>query len=240
MTDALGADATIDLEGLSDRIATIRQRVAVAAEAAGRRAEDIKIVAVSKTFPRQMVDAAYASGLRVFAENRVQEARDKYAEPLPADACVHLIGQLQTNKVKHAVGLFSCVESVDRVSLIEALEREGAKRDLIVPVLLQVNIAREQQKSGCDPNRAPLLLDLIASSPHLRCEGLMTIAPLVDDPEDVRGTFRDLHLMREELRQRHPMLPLNVLSMGMSGDFEVAIAEGATHVRIGRAIFGQR
>ena len=240
MTDALGAGNPIDRDGLSERIAIVRRRVATAAEASGRKAEDITIVGVSKTFPRAMVDAAYAVGLRVFAENKVQEARDKFVEPLPDDACLHLIGHLQSNKVKHTLGLFSCIESVDRESLVEALEREAEKLGLIVPVLMQVNIAREEQKSGCDPNQAPLLLDLIASAPHLRCEGLMTIAPLVDDPEDARKTFRDLHLMREEFRQRHPMLPLDVLSMGMSGDFEVAIAEGATHVRIGRAIFGQR
>ncbi len=240
MTDALGAGNPIDREGMSERIATIQRRVATAAEASGRKPEDITIVGVSKTFPREIVDAAYTAGLRVFAENRVQEARDKFTEPLPQDVCVHLIGHLQSNKVKLAVGLFSCIESVDRESLVEALEREAAKRDLIVPVLMQVNVAREAQKSGCDPNAAPLLLDLIASSPHLRCDGLMTIAPLVEDPEDARGTFRDLHLLREEFRQRHPMLPLDVLSMGMSNDFEVAIAEGATHVRIGRAIFGQR
>ncbi len=229
-----------DGKGLPARIEGVQQRIGNAANACGRSAEEITIVAVSKTFPRSMVDAAYAAGLRVFAENRVQEAREKFAEPLPADASVRLIGQLQSNKVKHAAGFFSCIESVDRESLIEALEREAAKRELLVPVLLQVNVARESQKSGCDPDQAPLLIDMIAAASHLRCDGLMTIAPFVSDPEETRPVFRDLHLLREEFRQRHPMLPLNVLSMGMSNDFEVAIAEGATHVRIGRAVFGQR
>lgn len=230
----------LDPDGLAARVDAIRNRVAIAANHGGRDADDITIVAVCKTFPRTMVDAAYEAGLRVFAENRVQEARDKFAEPLPIDASVHLVGQLQSNKVKQAIGLFSCIESVDRESLIEALEREAAKRDVIAPVLLQVNIAREARKSGCDPDQAGSLLDLLAASQHLRCDGLMTIAPFVEDAEETRVVFRDLHLLREEFRQRHPMLPLDILSMGMSNDFEVAIAEGATHIRIGRALFGQR
>lgn len=230
----------LDPDGLAARVDAIRNRVAIAANHGGRDADDITIVAVCKTFPRTMVDAAYEAGLRIFAENRVQEARDKFAEPLPIDASVHLVGQLQSNKVKQAIGLFSCIESVDRESLVEALEREAAKRDVIAPVLLQVNIAREAQKSGCDPDQAGSLLDLLAASPHLRCDGLMTIAPFVEDAEETRVVFRDLHLLREEFRQRHPSLPLDILSMGMSNDFEVAIAEGATHIRIGRALFGQR
>lgn len=230
----------LDHDGLAARVDAIRNRVAIAATHGGRDADDITIVAVCKTFPRTMVDAAYEAGLRIFAENRVQEARDKFAEPLPIDASVHLVGQLQSNKVKQAIGLFSCIESVDRESLVEALEREAAKRDVIAPVLLQVNIAREAQKSGCDPDQAGSLLDLLAASPHLRCDGLMTIAPFVEDAEETRVVFRDLHLLREEFRQRHPSLPLDILSMGMSNDFEVAIAEGATHIRIGRALFGQR
>jgi pyridoxal phosphate enzyme (YggS family) len=230
----------LDPDGLAARVDAIRNRVAIAANHGGRDADDITIVAVCKTFPRTMIDAAYEAGLRIFAENRVQEARDKFAEPLPIDASVHLVGQLQSNKVKQAIGLFSCIESVDRESLVEALEREAAKRDVIAPVLLQVNIAREAQKSGCDPDQAGSLLDLLAASPHLRCDGLMTIAPFVEDAEETRVVFRDLHLLREEFRQRHPSLPLDILSMGMSNDFEVAIAEGATHIRIGRALFGQR
>jgi len=237
MSDATPA---FNVTGLPERIDNVRRRVAIAAEASGRDADAVTIVAVSKTFPRPMVNAAYEAGLRVFGENRVQEAREKFVTPLPADAGVHLIGQLQTNKVRHAVGLFACIESVDRVNLIEALEREAAKRDVLVPVLLQVNITREEQKSGCDPDDAPELIDLIAVQPHLRCDGLMTIAPFVPDPEETRSVFRDLHLMREEFRIRHPGLPLDVLSMGMSNDYEVAIEEGATHVRIGRALFGQR
>ncbi|HEU0165300.1 MAG TPA: YggS family pyridoxal phosphate-dependent enzyme [Thermomicrobiales bacterium] len=240
MTDqATQSDATEHAAAVA-RVRDVQDRVYRAAGLAGRDAESVTIVGVSKTFPRELVDAAYEAGLRVFAESRVQEAREKFATPLPDDASLHMIGQLQTNKVKQAVGVFSCIESVDRANLIESLANEAARRDLVVPILLQVNIAREPQKSGCDPDDVNALVDLIASRSSLRCDGLMTIAPLVVDPEDARLVFRDLRLLRDRLRERHPGMPLEMLSMGMSGDFEVAIAEGATHVRIGRALFGAR
>lgn len=232
--------AASGIEAMAARIAAIRERVTAAALRAERDPASVTIVGVSKTFPRAALDAAYAAGIRVFAESRVQEAREKLASPLPAEATVHLIGQLQTNKVRPAVALFDVIESVDRANLIDALAREAAKQGRMVDVLLQVNVAREAQKSGCDPDDAPLLLDEIVASGTLRCLGLMTIAPLVDDPEEARTTFRDLRLLQEELRQRHPDVPLDVLSMGMSNDFAVAIEEGATQVRIGRAIFGTR
>ncbi|MGC4107574.1 MAG: YggS family pyridoxal phosphate-dependent enzyme [Thermomicrobiales bacterium] len=229
-----------DADAMAERVAAIRERVNAAAIRADRDPASVTIVGVCKTFPREALDAAYAAGIRVFAESRVQEAKEKLATPLPTDATVHLIGQLQTNKVKPAVALFDVIESVDRANLIDALAREAAKQERVVEVLLQVNVAGEAQKSGCDPNDAPALLDEIVASGTLRCLGLMTIAPLVDDIEDARATFKDLRLLQEELRQRHPGAPLDILSMGMSNDFEVAIAEGATHVRIGRAIFGTR
>ena len=232
--------AASGIEAMAARIAAIRERVTAAALRAERDPASVTIVGVSKTFPRAALDAAYAAGIRVFAESRVQEAKEKLASPLPAEATVHLIGQLQTNKVRPAVALFDVIESVDRANLIDALAREAAKQGRMVDVLLQVNVAREAQKSGCDPDDAPLLLDEIVASGTLRCLGLMTIAPLVDDPEEARTTFRDLRLLQEELRQRHPDVPLDVLSMGMSNDFAVAIEEGATQVRIGRAIFGTR
>jgi pyridoxal phosphate enzyme (YggS family) len=220
---------------LAANVAALRQRIDAAASVAGRRGDEITLIGVSKTFPREDVDAAYRAGIRVFGENRVQEAQAKFAVPLPADAEVHLIGQLQTNKVKHALATFTCVQSVDRLSLIEALAREVAKRDVRQRVLVQVNIAGEAQKSGCAPDEAASLLEAIATSDWLSCEGFMTIAPLVTDPEDARPAFAGLRDLRDQIA---PELP--VLSMGMSGDFEVAIEEGATHVRIGRAVFGNR
>jgi pyridoxal phosphate enzyme (YggS family) len=222
---------------LEQRIADVQREVASAAEAAGRAPSEITIVAVSKTFPREDVDAAYAAGMRVFGENRVQEAVAKFVPPLPSDLSVHLIGQLQTNKVKQALQVVDCVESVDRISLIDALEKEAAKLDRVVSVLVQVNIAREAQKSGCAPDVAESLVERIRMSSHLRCDGFMTIAPLVSDPEQARPTFAGLSELRDRLGNE---AEFPILSMGMSNDYATAIAEGATHVRLGRAIFGHR
>jgi pyridoxal phosphate enzyme (YggS family) len=224
-------------ETLQERIELVREQVAGAARIAGRSPADIAIIAVSKTWPRADVDAAYAAGLRVFGENRVQEAIAKFDPPLPRNATLHLIGQLQTNKVKQALRVFDRVESVDRASLIAALQKEAAKQNRVLSVLLQVNIAREEQKAGCAPEDAPLLLAQIQAAPNLRCDGLMTIAPLVADPEDARPTFAGLRQLRDALGDAST---LPVLSMGMSNDFLIAIEEGATHIRVGRAIFGTR
>ena len=227
------------VDTLAATIADVQVMVAQAAATSGRPPEAVTIVAVSKTFPRSAVDAAYAAGLRVFGESRVQEARHKYEVALPGDAAVRMIGQLQTNKTRQAVGLFSCIESVDRHSLIEALDRATAGTDRVLPVLVQVNVAGEPQKSGCAPQEAEALVRAIQQSANLRCDGLMTIAPLVADSSDARPTFAALRGLRDALQQTLS-LPLPVLSMGMSNDYQIAIAEGATHIRLGRAIFGSR
>lgn len=226
-------------ESLGTRTMRVQASVARAAEAARRAPEEITIVAVSKMFPRSSVDAAYEAGLRVFGESRVQEARDKYRTRMPDDASVRMIGQLQTNKARQAVEFFSCIESVDRLSLVEALNRAAARLEICVRVLVQVNVAREPQKSGCAPEEAEALTRAIRASPNLRCDGLMTIAPLVTEVEDARPAFSGLRELRDELREQLS-ISLPVLSMGMSNDYEVAIAEGATHIRLGRAIFGSR
>jgi len=224
---------------LAQRVAAVERQVTDAAERAGRNPDEITIVAVSKTVPRQDVDAAFALGLRHFGENRVQEIRDKFTQPLPASCRVHLIGPLQTNKVRQAIRLVHRIETVDRPSLVEALGREMEKQGLTMSVLIQVNVSGETQKSGCAPADAAALLARIAAHPLLRCEGLMTMAPFVDDEAVVRPVFAGLRALRDRL-QDATGTPLPVLSMGMSGDFPLAIAEGATHVRIGRAIFGER
>jgi pyridoxal phosphate enzyme (YggS family) len=224
--------------GLAVRLERLREQIAGAACAAGRSPDDVTIVAVSKTVERDAVDAAVALGLRHFGENRVQDAARKFATPLPPDCSLHLIGQLQTNKARPAAALFDEIESVDRPSLIDALEKEGARRDRPIGVLLQVNVALEPQKAGCPPDAAPELMRRLATSPWLEPRGLMTMAPLVDDPETVRPVFAGLRALRNALREQHPSLALETLSMGMSNDFTVAIEEGATAVRIGRAIFG--
>jgi pyridoxal phosphate enzyme (YggS family) len=224
---------------LPARMDTVLTQIADAARTAGRLPEDVTLVAVSKTVGRPAVDEAFALGLRRFGENRVQDAQRKFAEPLPAGGQLHLIGQLQSNKTKSAVALFDVIESVYRPSLIEALEKEAARRGQPYPVLLQVNIAREPQKAGCDPDHAPQLMERLVSSSWLQPHGLMTMAPLVVDPEDVRPVFAQLRTLRDALRRLHPDVELQTLSMGMSNDFRVAIEEGATSVRIGRAIFGE-
>ena len=226
----------VDLE---HRAGTVRLQVEAAATGADRDPGEVTIIAVSKTFPRSHVEAAYDLGFRVFGENRVQEIRAKYEAPLPFDARVHLIGPLQTNKARHAVRVVDRVETVDRLELVEALAKELSRQGLTCSVLIQVNIAGESQKSGCRPEHAGELLSHIANVPELICDGLMTMAPYVDDPETVRPVFSHLRTLRDQLQQVSG-LALPVLSMGMSGDFRVAIEEGSTHVRIGRALFGDR
>ena len=225
---------------IARNLAEVRERVELAARFSGRSASEITIVAVSKTFPREAVDEAHALGLNVFGENRLQEATAKFADSMPTEMRVHLIGQLQSNKVRPAIALFDRIESVDRISLITALEKEAARIDTRVSVLLQVNVSREVQKSGCGPYEAILLAEAIVACDHLRLDGLMGIAPFVDDAVDARPAFRELRALRDSIVWGVPGSDLPVLSMGMSGDFEVAIEEGATHVRIGSAIFGGR
>lgn len=234
------APVAIEHDVLDRNVHEVLERVHLAARQSGRSADDITIVAVSKTFPRRLVDEAYALGLSVFGENRVQEAKGKFEGPLPSDLRVHMIGSLQSNKAKAAIGLFDRIESVDRVSLIDALEYSAAKADTLVSVLLQVNIGREPRKSGCFPEQVRETIDALRGAEHLRVDGLMGIAPLLPSPDDARTYFRELRILRDDISRERPDLDLSVLSMGMSGDFEAAIAEGATHVRIGSAIFGAR
>ncbi len=223
---------------LADRLGVVRADVAASARKAGRAPDEITIVAVSKTVDRPAVDAAFALGVRHFGENRVQDAARKFAEPLPPGATLHLIGQLQSNKARPAAALFNLIESVDRPSLIDALEKEAARRGEPIAVLLEVNVAREPQKAGCAPEQAPELMGRLVQSPWLQPQGLMTMAPLFDDPEDARPVFVGLRVLRDDLARDFPSADLSTLSMGMSNDFRIAIEEGATTVRIGRAIFG--
>ncbi len=195
------------------------------------------IVGVTKTVGRGAVDEAYGLGLRVFGENRVQDAKAKFASPLPADAQLHMIGSLQSNKAKTAAELFDVIQSVDRASLVEALAKQAESSGKTIEILLEINVAGEAQKAGCPLSDAPSLLNLVQAHVGLRPIGLMTMAPLVDDQMDVRPVFRGLRTLGTSLQERFGV-PLPVLSMGMSNDFEAAIAEGATHVRVGRAIFG--
>jgi pyridoxal phosphate enzyme (YggS family) len=210
----------------------VRERVARAAERAGRPAADILLIGVSKTVDVERVREAIAAGVPALGENRVQEAREKVAvlgHPVPW----HLIGHLQSNKVKEALELFDLVHSLDRPELALECERRAAARGRVVQTLLQVNIAGEPTKGGWAPDAVAAALELTAPLAHVRVLGLMAIPPEVERAEDARPWFRALRALAERHRLRE-------LSMGMSGDFEVAIEEGATMVRVGTAIFGPR
>lgn len=222
---------------LRDRIERVQATIADAAIAAGRSPDEITLVAVSKSADRAAVEEAYAHGIRHFGENRVQDASGRFNPPLPGDTRLHMIGQLQSNKVRPALSLFSLIESVDRPSLIQALEKEAERRGQPVSVLVQVNIAGEAQKAGCAPEDTGSLVAQVQQSSWLHLRGLMTIAPLVSDPEQARPVFAGLRSLRDQLRDADPSRSLDVLSMGMTDDYPVAIAEGATEVRVGRAIF---
>jgi pyridoxal phosphate enzyme (YggS family) len=218
----------------------LKRRLEDAARTAGRDPVDIRLVAVTKTVGLEGLKEAVAAGQTLFGENYVQEARGKIASLGPG-LTWHFIGHLQSNKAKAAVELFDLIHSVDRASLAQALEQAAARRDKIQNILLQVNLAGEASKSGTAPENAQDLLSEISKMPHLRVLGLMTMPPWFDDPARVRPYFRALRELRDRLRGLQLVEGnLPELSMGMTGDFEVAVAEGATLVRIGTAIFGQR
>lgn len=218
------------LATIAERVAHVRQRVERAAERAGRSSTDVTIVAVSKGFPPAAIDQAVAAGIAHVGENRVQEAAAKIIALRGLPVTWHLVGHLQTNKAKTALELFDIIHSVDSLHLAEVLSRR-AQRPL--PILLEVNVAGEPSKFGFPPDEVAAAADAVTRLPHLDLRGLMTVAPLVSNPEAVRPVFRQLRRLRDALGLRE-------LSMGMTDDFEVAIEEGATLVRIGRAIFGER
>jgi len=219
-------------------VAQVRERIAAACRRAGRDPHDVRIVAVSKTQPADAVTEAIAAGVDAVGENRVQEAASK--RPLVAGAAPwHLVGPLQRNKAKQALGLFDLVETVDRVELADRLQALLTGGPRLLPVFIEVNIAQEPQKNGVLPGGAfALVANLLASCPHLRLQGLMTVPPYDPDPERSRPYFVALRGLAAELARRASVPPLE-LSMGMSEDFEVAVEEGATWVRLGRVLFGE-
>lgn len=226
---------------IADSIQTIRKDILRIAENCGRNPKEIQIVAVTKTHPPEAVREAYEAGLRIFGENRVQEAESKITALDDLQAEWHLIGHLQTNKIKKAFSLFTFIHSVDSVNVIESLEREGALREETKPILLQLNLSGEESKFGASAGELEILLAALQKAPHLKCRGLMTIPPYEEDPENVRLYFRQLRKLGE--RYRRDLTSSNErleLSMGMTGDYPVAIEEGATFIRIGTAIFGSR
>lgn len=233
---------------IAERIAAVRERIAAAAGRAGRDPGEVTLLAVSKGFDVASIRLALAAGQRDLGENRVQEAVAKYKEVgslLPGVARWHFIGRLQRNKAKYLVGWVHCIHSVDRPELASEIDRRardagGAGSGAGVEVLIEVNVSGEEAKGGVKPSCLAPMLEAVAGLPSLRVTGLMAMAPRVDAPDRARPFFRELARLRDDAARRYPELPLHQLSMGMSQDYEVAVEEGATIVRIGEAIFGPR
>lgn len=220
---------------MADNLAAVRARIQAAAERAARKADDVFLVAVSKNHPPEVVRKAMAEGLTTFGENRIQEAKAKIPQ-LPGSLHWHFIGHLQTNKARDAVELFEMVESVDSVRLAAELNKWADRAAKTLPILLECNVSGESSKFGLKPDEVMAALPEINRLPRLEVHGLMTMAPFFEDPQQARPVFRALRGLRDRLQQQHG-IPLPQLSMGMTNDFEVAIEEGATIVRIGTAIF---
>jgi len=227
----------MDFRALPERLAQVRAEI-VRRQAIGGWTHPVTLVAVTKGFGLDAVAAARAAGLTDLGENRVQEAIAKIDAPPGRRAAWHMIGHLQRNKARYIPGRFALVHSVDSEPLAAELERRAADSDVTVRVLLQVNVAGETQKSGCEPADAPALARAVAGHGHLKLEGLMTVAPLTEDGAVQRRTFRALRVLRDALQGEGLWLP--ALSMGMSGDYGIALEEGATMLRLGTALFGPR
>ncbi len=224
-------------ETIRDRLLRVQDRIRAAASRVGRQASSATLVAVSKAMPLHVIREGVEAGVTILGENRVQEARDKIAA-LPGVARWHLVGHLQTNKAKLAMQLFELIHSLDSLKLAQVLDRYGQELAKPVRCLIEVNLGGEQSKSGITEDGVRPLLEGVAGLRHLRIEGLMSIPPFLPDPEQIRPYFRRLRTLRDKLRDEG--FALDELSMGMTHDFEVAIEEGATLVRIGTAIFGPR
>jgi len=223
---------------IAENLEFIRQRIAAAAERNGRSAKEVKLVAVSKTYLPEVIREAVEAGQQCFGENRVQDALPKI-DALPPDLEWHLIGHLQTNKVRKVIGRFALFHGVDNTALPLQMNRIAGEFGVTASILLEVNVSGEESKFGLTPSSLPAALEELLPLPHLRIEGLMTMAPYSENPDCARPVFEGLRKLRDALSAASGH-PLKELSMGMSGDFEQGIEEGATIVRIGSAIFGTR
>ncbi len=225
---------------LKENLESVEARIQAACDRAGRKRDEVTLIAVSKTKPVSMLQEAYDLGVRIFGENKVQEIRDKY-EALPKDIEWHMIGHLQTNKVKYIVDKVKLIHSVDSLKLAETIEKEAEKHNCTADILLEVNVAEEESKFGLKSEEVLPLYDEIRQYSHINVRGLMTIAPFVDNPEKNRTIFADLRKLYVDIKEKNiDNDTVSILSMGMTNDYEVAIEEGATMVRIGTGIFGAR
>lgn len=225
---------------IAENLQRVRENIEKACKAVGRDPSEVTLVAVSKTKPVSALKEAYDADARVFGENKVQEIVDKY-EQLPTDIQWHMIGHLQRNKVKYIIDKVAMIHSVDSVRLAQTIEQEAAKKNVRIPVLIEVNVAQEESKFGLKMEEVLPFLETISEYPHLEVKGLMTIAPFVENPENNRKVFRELKKLSVDIDAKNiNNITMSVLSMGMTGDYEVAVQEGATMVRVGTGIFGER
>lgn len=225
---------------LRENLTIVEQKIQAACDRSGRSRSEVTLIAVSKTKPIEMLQEIYDCGQRQFGENKVQELTEK-AEVLPEDIGWHMIGHLQRNKVKYIVDKACLIHSVDSVRLAKAISDEAVKKGCTVAVLIEVNVAGEESKFGILPEEAVEFAREISSYPNIKIEGLMTIAPYVEDPEENRPVFRKLRQLGVDIKAKNMNnVNVNILSMGMTNDYEVAIEEGATMVRVGTGIFGER
>ena len=225
---------------ITENLNQVRKNIQEACEISGRDPKEVTLIAVSKTKPVPMLLEAYDAGARVFGEDKVQEIVDKYPQ-LPEDIQWHMIGHLQRNKVKYIVDKVAMIHSVDSLRLAETIEKEAAKKAVIVPILIEVNVAQEESKFGLKPEEVLPLIEQIADFSHIQIKGLMTIAPYVDNAEENREIFRELKKLSVDIAAKNiNNVTMSVLSMGMTGDYMVAVQEGATMVRVGTGIFGAR
>lgn len=225
---------------LKENLETVEANIQAACDRAKRSRDEVTLIAVSKTKPAGTLKEAYELGVRVFGENKAQELADKY-EMLPEDIQWHMIGHLQRNKVKYIIDKVKLIHSVDSLRLAETIEKEAQKNNKTVNILIEVNVAREESKFGLMPEEIDGFVEKIAGFSHLKVKGLMTIAPYVENPEENRAVFAGLRKLSVDIASKNvDNINMSVLSMGMTNDYQVAIEEGATLVRVGTGIFGER
>ena len=225
---------------LSENLRDVEKKIEGACIISGRNPKEVTLIAVSKTKPVEMLQEAYDAGAREFGENKVQEITAKY-DQLPQDIHWHMIGHLQRNKVKYIVDKVKMIHSVDSLRLAETIDKEAQKKNVVVPVLIEVNVAEEDSKFGLSLEEVVSLIEAVSKLPNVRVQGLMTVAPFVENPEENREIFRSLKKLSVDITAKNiNNVTMSVLSMGMTNDYEVAIEEGATMVRVGTGIFGAR
>lgn len=225
---------------ICENLKEVEEKIEAACKRAGRDRSEVTLIAVSKTKPVEMLEEVYQTGIREFGENKVQEMMDKY-EVLPKDIHWHMIGHLQRNKVKYLMGKAALIHSVDSLRLAEEISTQSVKHEVTTDILIEVNIAGEETKFGTDREEAIALVEAAAKLPNIHICGLMTIAPFVENPEDNRKYFQQIRQLSVDIKEKNiDNVDMQILSMGMTGDYEVAIEEGATMVRVGTGIFGAR